>query len=46
MGLKKDLSGTRWELGETTLINNATGSVGATQPPHTTGPFWNDSLKH
>lgn len=43
MGLKKDLSGTRWEPGETALINNAAVSEGATQSPHTTGPFWDES---
>lgn len=39
MGFKEDLSGTRWEPGETAPINNATASEGATQSPHTTGPF-------
>lgn len=43
MGLKEDFSGSRWEPGETVLINNAAVSEGATQSPHTTRPFWNES---
>ena len=38
------VGGFKWEPGETALINNATlVSEGATQSPHTTEPFLNES---
>lgn len=36
MALKEALGGTRWEPGETALINNAAVSEGATQSPNAT----------
>lgn len=36
MGIQEDLSGTRWEPGQTAVINNASASEGATQSANRT----------